>query len=93
MPSEEHEPPTIPQAPACTLAATPLLGSTPWDKGRAGLGLSLLSGCVSASRVQPWHPPAPAAMARSAGRGRRRAAHPAPGARAPPAKVGARGRT
>lgn len=59
MPSEEHEPPEpIPQAPACPppsprAAAIPLPGPTPWDQGRAGLGLSRLSGRVCTRRVVP----------------------------------------
>lgn len=54
VPSEEREPlKPIPQAPARPLAAIPLPGPTPRDQGRAGLGFSRLSGCVSAPLLAP----------------------------------------
>lgn len=61
------------------LAAIRLPGPTPRDQGRAGLGLRLPLRGVSASRVAPAPPGSAgsAAVARSAGRGRRRAACPA----------------
>lgn len=79
MPSEEHEPPKrIPQAPAWPLAAIPLPGPTPRDQGRArGAGAQPPLRVRFRVSRGTRRPPGPAAVARSAGRGRRRAARPA----------------
>lgn len=58
MHSEEHEPPKpTPQTPARARAAIPQPGPTPWDSGRAGLGVSRGWSCASPSRAAS---PAPA---------------------------------
>lgn len=78
MPSEEHEPPKrVPQASACARAAVPRPATHPVGQRPPGLARSRRSGRAPQARAASRHPPGPAAVARAAGRGRRRAARPA----------------